>query len=408
MKILQISSEGNYGSVGTIAEKIGEMAIKAGHESYIAIGDYFLPSKSRTYFIRNYLDRYIHVMKTRIFDKNGLGSKTATRKLLKWMDDISPDIIHIHQLHGYFINYKILFEYLALKNIPVVLTLHDCWTFTGHCAYFDSISCDKWKTECNNCPLIKEYPKSYVYDNSSYNYNLKKHLFNSISNMHIVTVSNWLSDKVGSSFLKELPRKVIYNGIDIDVFSHRPKLNDYPFSRELKDKYIILGVASPWNYRKGLEDFIKLSKSLREDEVIVLIGLSQKQIKNLPNNIIGIEKIKEKALLAKYYRNSNLFINFSIEETFGLTTVESMSCGTPVIVYNSTACPEIVSEGTGFIVEKYDIPAVRKIINNLKSNLEHIVSSEKCVKWVHEKFNSKDRFNEYVKLYSNTVNNTKK
>ena len=407
MKILQISSEGNYGSVGTIADKIGEMALDAGHESYIAIGDYFLPSKSHIYLIRNYLDRYFHFMKTRIFDKNGLGSRRATRKLVKWIAKISPDIIHIHQLHGYFINYEILFEYLVLNNLPVVMTLHDCWTFTGHCAYFESVSCDKWKTQCNECPLIGEYPKSYIYDNSANNYELKKYLFNSVPNMQIVTVSNWLSSKVGSSFLNGHPRKVIYNGIDMNMFSHKPEVNDYPFSSELNEKYIILGVASPWNYRKGLDDFIELSKWLFEDEVIVLIGLTKKQIKKLPYNIVGIEKIRDKYLLAKYYRNSNLFINFSVEETFGLTTVESMSCGTPVIVYNSTACPELVSDGTGFIVDKFNFLAVRKIISDLKSGIEQNVNSENCVKWVNQKFNSNDRFKEYIDLYEEIINNIK-
>ena len=403
MKILQISSEGNFGSIGTIAEQIGISLIENGNKSYIAIGDYYLPSSSKTYKIGNFITRYLHAIETRFFDRNGLGSRFSTIKLIRWIKKTSPDLIHVHQFHGYYLNYNIFTKFLIEYNIPVVFTLHDCWTFTGHCAYFERINCDKWKTKCNQCELLSDYPKSYFHDNSSSNFLLKKTLFNKLSNLHLVTVSKWLASKVENSFLKNIPKSVIYNGINLDVF--KPNLDLNFLKNSYNNKFIILGVASPWNTRKGLNDFVKLSNYLNDDEIIMLIGLSDSQISTLPNNIIGIPKIIDKQTLSKYYSRANIFLNLSIEETFGLTTVEAMACGTPVIVYNSTACPEIVSDATGFIVEKHDIVSIRDIIRDFKQN-ENMRNSMSinCRKHVFDKFNSVDRYLEYVTLYTKILN----
>ena len=405
MKILQISPEGNYGSVGTIAEQIGYLAKSEGHDSYIAIGNYYLPSNSKIYKIRGVIGRYYSVLLTRILDKNALGSSHATRRLIKWIDKLDPDIIHIHQLHGYFININILFNYLSKLDIPIVLTLHDCWNFTGHCTYFDNIACNKWKVECGNCPLLRDYPRSLLRDNSTENFRLKKHLFSSINNLFLVSVSEWLSRKVSDSFLGNIPNKVIYNGVDTRIFNPIQFGKPNPFAFEdYFGKFIILGVASPWNDRKGLSDFIELAKLLDPDDIIVLIGLTKSQISRLPDNIIGLEKIKSRELLAGYYRNSEVFINFSVEETFGLTTVEAMASGTPAIVYNSTACPEIVSEDSGFIVEKRDIASVNKILQMLKSDTTELERySENCVRRARSLFNSEDRYLDYIRLYSELV-----
>lgn len=398
MKILQISPEGNFGSVGTIAEQIGELILENGHDSYIAIGNSNFSSSSKVFKIGNLFNRIFHAIETRIFDNNGLGSRKSTSDLIHWIDKLRPDLIHIHQLHGYYINYRILFKYLNILNIPIVLTLHDCWTFTGHCAYFESISCEKWKTQCYKCELLNDYPKSLFIDNSYDNYLLKKNLFTSIDNLTITTVSYWLSDRVSESFLKNIPRQVIYNGVDINVF--RPSINNTERINDFREKFVILGIASPWNERKGLNDFIELAKILEEDVVIILIGLSKKQINTMPHNIIGLPKIKDKHILANYYRSANLFLNLSIAETFGLTTIEAMACGTPVIVYNSTACPEIIGNGTGYVVEKHDISRIKNIIANLKNGVDFKLNSYACVNWVKEKFSSKERYKEYVDLYN--------
>ena len=220
--LFQICVEGNTGSTGRSAEEIGNLAIQKGWGSYIAFGRFPRPSNSHSIRIESNWGVYLHGLKTRLFDQHCLGSVNATRKLVRNIERIKPDIIHLHHLHGYYINIKILFEYLANTTIPVVWTFHDCWSFTGHCAHFDHIGCEKWKTECNHCPQKKEYPSSYLLDRSRKNFIEKRELFNSIRNLTIISVSRWLDEKVRVSFLSEKSRKVIYNGIDTDLF--RPEL----------------------------------------------------------------------------------------------------------------------------------------------------------------------------------------
>jgi putative colanic acid biosynthesis glycosyltransferase len=399
MKILQISQEGNLGSVGSIANHIGDILIDQGHQSFIAIGNHEKKSKSIIFKFGNIISKINHGLATRIFDKNGLASSNPTVKLIKWIKLIKPDIIHIHQIHGYYVNYEILFNFLKESNIPVILTLHDCWTFTGHCTYFESVSCEKWKTKCYDCELKHEYPKSYFIDNSTSNFLLKRKLFNSLTNIHLVSVSNWLNSLVSKSFLKKLSKNVIYNGIDLKVFNLEKSGDSNPYADSIKNKFIILGVASPWDERKGLKDFIKLSQILRKNEVIVLIGLSKNQIKFLPENIIGIPKIESKFDLANHYRYANIFVNFSKAETFGLTTVEAMACGTSVITYKSTAFPEIIGEGTGFMIDNSDFKKVIEIIDLKKNEKKSIIQSQRCHDWVKEKFNAEDKYLEYIDLY---------
>jgi glycosyltransferase involved in cell wall biosynthesis len=403
MKILQISPEGNFGSVGTIAEQIGELIITNGYESYIAIGNYNLKSSSKIFKIGNFFNRIIHAIESRIFDNNGLGSRNSTNVLIKWIDQLNPDLIHIHQLHGYYINYKILLEYLRSKDIPLVLTLHDCWPFTGHCTYFESISCQKWKTQCYNCELLNDYPKSLFLDNSYDNFNFKKNLFTSYKNLTITTVSSWLADRVSESFLKNIPKQIIYNGVDTRVF-HPVTIKNINTFNNYQNKFIILGVATPWTERKGLNDFIELSKILNKDAIIVLIGLSKNQMKLMPKNIVSLPKVNNKNILANHYRSANLFLNLSIAETFGLTTVEAMACGTPVVVYNATASPELISKGTGYIVDKHDILSINNIVNRLLNSEDLELNRVACVNWVKEKFTSKINYLEYLSLYKKILN----
>lgn len=403
MKLLQISIEVNSGSVGRIAEQIGLEVLKVGGESYIAYARNHLPNKSKTIKIGSKFDVYLHGIRTRIFDDHCLGSSKPTKKLIKQIKELNPDIILLHHIHGYFLNMKLLFEYLSKLNIPIVWIFHDCWSFTGHCAYFDSIGCEKWKTECYSCPLKKSYPASFVFDRSKKNYKEKKELFNSVRNLTIVSVSNWLGDLVKESFLSSNNINVIHNGIDIYTF--KPSANNQETKEKfgLKDEFIVLGVASPWSERKGLKDFIKLSELIDTNIKIILVGLDQNQINDLPNNIIGIRRTENVNQLADLYSMTDLFINFSVEETFGLTTAEALSCGTPALVYNATACPEVVSDDTGFIVEKGDLDSVIKVINEVKSKGKEFYS-EKCRERAISCFNKDDRFKEYIDLFTNLIN----
>lgn len=403
--VLQICVEGNTGSTGRIAEEIGLLAIQKGWESHIAYGRFPRPSKSNLIKIESAWGIMLHGIRTRIFDQHCLGSKTATRKLIRHIDTIKPDIIHLHHLHGYYINIEILFEYLAKKSVPVVWTFHDCWSITGHCAYFDFVGCDKWKTECNHCPQKGEYPASLLLDRSRQNYYLKKALFTSVRNMVIVPVSDWLNNIVHQSFMGHIPIRTIHNGIDTQVF--KPQNNGLEIKERLGigERFLILGVASPWVRRKGLNDFIELNKHLSEDEVIVLVGLNQNQIKSLPGNMIGLSRTENRQELIDLYSAADLFVNTTWEDNFPTTNIESLACGTPLATYRTGGSIEAVSTETGFIVEKGDVAQLARVISTVKKTGKQVYSPA-CRKRAVELFSKDDRFAEYFDLYQQLLKST--
>jgi glycosyltransferase involved in cell wall biosynthesis len=398
-KIVQICVEGNIGSTGTIAEAIGVLAISSGWESFIAHGRFTRPSQSKTIKIGTRFSIFIHGLLTRFFDLHGLGSKQATKKLVKQIKEIKPDIIHLHHLHGYYINIVVLFDYLAKANIPVIWTFHDCWSITGHCTHFDFVGCEKWKTECNKCPQKREYPASLILDRSTKNFYLKKRLFNSVENLTVISVSKWLNDVVSKSFMGNLPRQIIYNGVDLNLFAPNNIINDVRENNKIKDKFMILGVATTWSNRKGLGDFIELSKRINENSIIVLIGLTRSQIQTLPANIIGIQRTENQQELRNLYVASDVFLNLSVEETFGLTTAEALACGTPAIVYNATASPELIDINTGIVVEKQNMDSLILALEEIKRNGK-LFYVEACRLRAVELFDKNQRFNEYFDLYN--------
>ena len=397
-RLLQICVEGNTGSTGTIAEAIGIMALNKQWESYIAYGRFPRPSQSKLIRIGSDLDTMLHGIETRLFDRHGLGSRKATRNLIKQIEVIRPNVIHLHHLHGYYINIVLLFEYLANAGIPVVWTFHDCWSFTGHCAFFDFAGCDKWKSECDHCPQIREYPQSLLVDRSKKNFQRKKELFTSVPQLTIVSVSRWLDELVHQSFFSNTSHTFIYNGINLETFKASEDMVATRQKYNVDGKFVILGVATTWDRRKGLSDFIELSKRLRENEQIILVGLSEIQKNELPDNIIGLSRTDSKQDLVELYSASDVFLNLSEEETFGLTTVEAMACGTPVIVYNKTASPELVKPETGIIIEKGNIDRLISAIKMIKQKGKKAYSLA-CIEHVHDNFDVNERFEEYFNLY---------
>lgn len=394
-KILQINVVANSGSTGHIAEGIAEVMIDKGWTCYTAYGRWANPSKTILYKIDKKHEIYIHYCESRLLGRNGLASKNATKRLIHIIRKINPDLIQLHNIHGYYINYPILFQYLRTLNIPIVWTLHDCWAFTGHCVHYTAVNCRKWMTLCSHCTNLNTYPFSLI-DRSKKNYETKKKYFTSLHNLTIVTVSQWLENEVKHSFLSEFPVRVIQNGIDTDVF--RPINSDIKSRYKIENKFLILGVATQWDERKGLNDFFKLAELLSHDEVIILVGLNKRQMHQLPSNIIGIPKTENVLELVHLYAGADIFVNCSVEETFGLTTIESMACGTPVIVYNSTACPEIVTEKTGFVIQPHNISAINNVVQFIKKTGKNRYI-EPCSSYVKANFNKKDKFSEYAKLY---------
>lgn len=399
--VLQINSVVNAGSTGRIAEDIGNLLIENGWKSFIAYGRMANPSKSIPIRIGTKWDIYQHVLKTRLFDMHGFGSNHATRRFITQIEHIKPDIIHLHNIHGYYINIELLFSYIKAKNIPVIWTLHDCWSFTGHCTYFSYIGCEKWQTECNKCPQVRDYPGSWFIDQSKYNFRNKKKIFNSIKNLTLVPVSKWLGDLANNSFLKGFAIQVINNGIDINVFK---PVSTYDIRNRfnLTNKFVILGVAHIWTTRKGLADFLKLSANLKEDEVILLIGMSKKSIAKLPINIIGLGKTESVSELAGFYSLADVFVNPTHEDNFPTTNLEALACGTPVITYNTGGSPEAVVDKTGFVIEQGDISGLIKSIQTIKSKGKSSYSLA-CRERAEKLYNKNDRYMDYMKLYESLL-----
>lgn len=398
-KLLQINTTCNQGSTGRIAENIGVLAQNNGWDCYLAHGPrYIQPSKLKTYCIEDSINEKIHGIKSLLCDGHGLGSKSGTSKFISLLNQLKPDIIHLHNIHGYYLNYPILFNYLKTIQIPIVWTLHDCWSFTGHCVYFDFCNCKKWIQECHNCPQSKTYPKSLL-DQSKRNFYLKKETFNGLKNLTIVPVSDWLERLVKQSFLKQYPTHRIYNGIDTNTFNPQKNKLDVCLKYGIpENEKIILGVANPWSSRKGLSDFIELNKILPSSYRIILVGLSNEQIKNLPNNIIGIGRTNNTTELAEIYSAANLFLNLTYEDNFPTTNLEALSCDTPVLTYNTGGSPEAITTETGFVVDQGDLAAVVNILESTK--VQNKFKEGICRKYALEHFNKDDRFNDYIQLYN--------
>lgn len=399
MKILQINSVEGVGSTGRIATGIQTVAEIEGYQFINAYG-----RKSNNHAnnikIGTNKDIFYHVVLTRIFDKHGFGSKGATQKFIEEIKELNPDIIHLQNVHGYYLNIEILFNFLKKFNKPIVWSLHDCWTFTGHCSHFEFKGCNKWIDGCFKCPEKKSYPKSIFIDNSKNNYKKKKELFTNIPNMTIVTGSLWLDSKVKLSFLKDYKRLNIPTGIDLQLF--KPIDSDFRKQYNLEDKFIILGVASVWGQRKGLDEFIKLSQILSDDEAIVLVGVNRNEVKKLPNSIITIERTNSIEELSQIYSAADVFANPTLEDTFPTTNLEAQACGTPVVTYRTGGSPESVDPNCGYVVPKCDIEklydALKKIKHNKKATYSKFCLSNS------KKYDMFLNYNKYLDLYKSVLN----
>lgn len=352
-KILFINSVCN-GSTGKICRDLYGLAEKNGYECCIAYGRGKAPEGYKTIKIGNSLNVYCHVLKTRLLDAHGLASKDATKNLINRIDDFKPNIIHLHNIHGYYLNYEMLFNYLKKhKEIEIVWTLHDCWAFTGHCAYYTDANCYKWIDRCHNCCQKSSYPKSII-DKCNNNWIKKYNAFTKDININVVSVSSWLESQVKQSFLKSHNLYTIKNGVNKEVFTYRA--SDKFANDKKAGKIIILGVANVWDHRKGLDDFVELSKRLDKNKYkVVVVGVTKKQRKLLPPQVYGILKTDKIEELVEIYSAADIYINFSREETFGMTNYEAQACGTLTISYNNGGSPEtIVTKNSRIIGNSVD------------------------------------------------------
>ena len=393
-KLLQINVTCNWGSHGTIAESIARLAMQDGWECYTAFSRGEAKSVTKTIRIGSSMDKYVHGVKSLLFDNEGLNSTGATKELVNAIKEIQPDIIHLHNIHGHFLNYRILFEFLREYDKPVVWTLHDCWSFTGHCSHFERNGCFKWRMECYDCKFKRVYPKSLLLQRCQRNYNVKKDSFRSVPSLTLVPVSEWLERFLHESFLKDCNIQTIHNGVDLNVFRQKKK---NPQSNDVKHGFCILGVSSVWPESKGLADFVRLRSILPGYYRVILIGLSKKQIRQLPSGIHGIGRTNNVEELVKYYNDADVFINPTYEDNFPTVNLEALACGTPVITYRTGGSPEAIDEKTGIVVEQGNVDALADAICKMRQNP---LSSADCRRRA-EMLWDKDRcFEKYVDLYN--------
>lgn len=400
-KLLIINVALNWGSTGRIAEQVGSLAKDNGWNVMIAHGArYQNPTQFSHYQVSSSFEEKMHWGISQFWDGQGRGSWFATKRLLKEIDAFQPDVVHMHVIHGYYINYGLIMNYFKEKNIPVVWTLHDCWAFTGHCAYFTAANCEKWKTQCEQCPIPHDFPNTYL-DRSKANYNRKKKVYGDMQNLVLAPVSQWLGDLVKESFLGKHEIQVVYNGIDVDVF--KPSVSNFKKKLGVEGKYLLLGVAQGFDERKGLKDFFKLSEMLPDDYQVVLLGAMEDEIAIAPTSVIALPKTESLQELVEAYSAADVLLSLSYEETFGLTPVEAMSCGTPAIVYNNTAQPEHITPETGFVVENGDLDTlvtrIKTLCENGKANY-----SEACRERAVNVYNKDNCYNMYITIFDKLFN----
>lgn len=394
MKIVQINTVCGTGSTGKIAVSLYQISKENGHSPYFAFGRSTSPANISSYKIGNTFDFFHHVLVNFFLGKSGFASKSVTRKFLNWLDTVQPDLLHLHNIHGFYLHVGMLFDYIKAHNIPVVWTLHDCWPLTGQCAHFDYAGCDKWKTGCYQCPIYnKDYPYSIFRDNCINNYKAKKYAFTGVKNMILVTPSKWLADIVSSSYLKEYPIKIIPNGIDLNIFK--------PPTYENQKENIILGIANVWNKKKGLDIFLELANLLDDSYHITLIGLNRRQQsfikKKYANRITALARTSSQIELAEWYQRALVYVNPTLEDNFPTTNLEALACGTPVITFNTGGSPECITEKCGIIVPKENVCRLKEAIYSIRNH--SLITAESCRSQALN-YDKNHRFLEYLKIYN--------
>ena len=405
MKVLQINTTYLEGSTGKIVFHLMNLLRNTEQSDCHIYYGYFRKhlKDRRAKCIQSHKRYLFENFLSRILGNEGRTNYLTTKRLLLDKDFFSGDLIHLHNLHGHYINVNLLFSYIKRKNIPVVWTLHDCWAFTGHCPHFTMVDCDKWKTGCYKCPQYREYPWS-LFDSSKKMYRLKKQWFTGVKDMTIVTPSQWLAGLVKQSFLKDYPVKVINNGIDLSVF--KPMESDFREKHGIrKSDFVLLGVAFGWSTKKGLDVFIQLAKKLPQNYRIILVGTDDKTDKLLPKSIISIHRTQNQTELAEIYTAADIFVNPTREDNYPTVNMEAIACGTPVISFDTGGSPECIDETCGAVVPCDDVEALEKEI--LRACEQKIYTREDCVKKA-KAFDQNEKYKEYISLYKELYDRTAK
>lgn len=398
MKVLQINATYGIGSTGVIVKDIHELALKEGVESYVAYSMSAMPPSEivNGYKIGTAFGKKLHALLCRINGMQGYFSRFATKKLLKHIKYVSPDIVQLHNLHSNYINLPMLLKYLAKANIRTVVTLHDCWFFTGGCFHYTAVGCDRWKNKCGSCPKKKMDTRSILFDRSAKILRDRKRLFEKIENLTVVGVSDWITQESVKSVFVGRKAIAIHNGVDTQIF--KAVDSDFRKRYNIEDKFIILGPATKWLSKVNKTAFESMVESLKDEEVFVLLGCSNEQLTKLPKNVIGLPFIKNRIELCEIYSAADVFINPTHEDTFPFANLEPQACGTPVITYRNTGAKETVDGVCGFAVENEDFLNLIDKKAFIK-RLGKAEFSDNCVRWVHNNFSAESNYRKYINWF---------
>ena len=380
-KILFINTTSGFSSTGNLTTELSQIE---GFESLVCYGRKHDYVGVNSYRFANIIDNIFGAFQTILFDNNLNICSIATKRLIKKIKDFNPDIINIHNLHGYYVNIEMLFNFLKEYNKPVVMTLHDAWTMTGYCPHFDGIGCEKYQTKCEDCKYGFSYPFSIFKQNVTFDYEKKKELFNSIENLTIVTPSKWLESVVKKSILKNNKVQTIYNGINLNAFKK---------SKEKNNIFTVLAVANIWTKEKGIDELNKIIPLLDKDIEVIVVGQNSEKIKGVKS----IARTSNRQELIDLYSSASILINPTIQETLGLVNVEANACGTPVITYATGGSPETINEDSGIVVDKFDYKKFAEAINNLKNNYYFI--EDKVIE-NSKRFDKQLMLDNYKKLFN--------
>lgn len=394
MKILFINAVYGTGSTGRAIKEIDEYCQEIGDEVYIASGGLDIDKSEKFYPIGNIIDHKIHAFLSRLCCKQAGFSSLETYKLIKWIEGVHPDIIQLNNVHSNYINLYMLLRYTAQKDIPVVLVLDDCWFYTGNCCHYTEIDCDRWKSHCGGCQQLHKWNRSYFYDGTKRNLHNKRQVYKINKYMAVIGVSDWIANAARESILKDsyIIRR-IYNSLDLSVFK---PLKNIEKPNQFIGYKIVLGVATYWDNSKGLHFFNRLAVDLPEDYKIILIGGGEES--SFHNTIYHISHTDNLDELVQYYNIADIFVQMSIEESFGKVCAEALACGTPIAVFDSTASPELVGDGCGAIAKKNDYMEMRENIIRIcmQGKTKY---TDKCVEFAETNFSKKDNLEQYRKVY---------
>ena len=398
MKVLIVNAYSGHGSTGKIVESIADTVEAHGDQAYIAYGFYKTQHKNAIKLkLGGRYHNFYEIMKCRLTGYFGYTSRLATYRLIHWIKRNKPDIINLHNIHGGYVHVSLLARYLQKAGIPIVWTLHDCWTFTGHCSHFQLAQCNRWKTGCFDCPdrkLKQSYPISYFFDRSKEQYKWKKAAFSSIPNVTMVAPSHWLEELVRQSFFQNASFQTIHNGINLEVF--KPRKSDCKNRLGCEGKHLILAVAASWGKRKGLNYVYQLAERLPKDDYqVVVVGLNDDQMKALPTGVIGIKRTNNAQELAELYSAASVLVNPTLEDNYPTVNMESIACGTPVVTFRTGGSPESITHETGTVVAQHDLDAMyNAVIYWANCNLRN-----ECLTYAQKHFDGNACFEAYYELF---------